>query len=300
MNGRILLTLAVPVLMLGGCHHMEVDEINKANLSGDDFEHELARDYRDFANFEAQAMYDYIDAGHFAQKGMSVANGENSLPEEPAQWGIEDQENLAELTRARDRLLAALAQGAAAKAPGPAARAQVQYDCWVEQQEEGHQFDHIAECREGFLRAIASTEEALTPEPAASREPAAPRGATGTPPTVVETEYMVFFAWDSAEINQTAAELLDRFATNLRNSAPRPILIVGHADRSGPADYNMELSERRADAVVDALSDRGIDKGRTTVRAEGETEPLVPTADGVRERQNRRVRIDLVGHRPGA
>ncbi|WP_139323556.1 OmpA family protein, partial [Roseomonas sp. TAS13] len=63
--------------------------------------------------------------------------------------------------------------------------------------------------------------------------------------------------------------------------------------RSGTPQYNMGLSRRRADAVAAELVRQGIQRSEITVEAFGESRPLVPTADGVREPQNRRVEIVL-------
>ncbi len=71
------------------------------------------------------------------------------------------------------------------------------------------------------------------------------------------------------------------------------IEIAGHADRAGTPQYNQRLSERRAQAVAAELERRGIARSAMTVQAFGESRPLVPTADGVREPQNRRVEIVL-------
>jgi len=67
--------------------------------------------------------------------------------------------------------------------------------------------------------------------------------------------------------------------------------VTGHADRAGSEAYNMELSLRRANAVRAALVARGVSPDSITVAGRGETEPDVPTADGVEEQVNRRVRI---------
>ena len=64
-------------------------------------------------------------------------------------------------------------------------------------------------------------------------------------------------------------------------------------DRAGTPQYNQALSERRAAAVAAELERRGIARAAMTVQAFGESRPLVPTADGVREPQNRRVEIVL-------
>src|SRR3546814_15044079 len=68
---------------------------------------------------------------------------------------------------------------------------------------------------------------------------------------------------------------------------------VGHADRSGPKPYNERLSKRRAEAVRAALVQQGVSAGEVGVVSKGETDPLVPTQDGVWDTQNRRVEIVL-------
>ena len=69
--------------------------------------------------------------------------------------------------------------------------------------------------------------------------------------------------------------------------------VTGHTDRAGSDAYNMALSLRRANAVKDQLVREGIPAAGITVVGRGESQPLVPTADGVREPQNRRVEIVL-------
>jgi len=68
-------------------------------------------------------------------------------------------------------------------------------------------------------------------------------------------------------------------------------MLAGHADRSGPAKYNVGLSQRRNASVQSYLTARGIPAGSISSEAFGETMPRVQTADGVRELQNRRVEI---------
>ena len=71
----------------------------------------------------------------------------------------------------------------------------------------------------------------------------------------------------------------------------RPVTLAGHADRSGSDAYNVGLSQRRANNVRSYLAGRGVPDGSITTEAFGESRPLVDTADGVREPQNRRVEI---------
>jgi len=71
------------------------------------------------------------------------------------------------------------------------------------------------------------------------------------------------------------------------------INVTGHADRSGSDQYNQALSLRRANTVKNALVQQGIAANQIVVVGSGESQPLVQTADGVQEPQNRRVEIVL-------
>jgi OOP family OmpA-OmpF porin len=119
----------------------------------------------------------------------------------------------------------------------------------------------------------------------------APAMAAATPSQV---QFITLFQFDSTEYapgNETIVrEALDAALANPSMS----LRIVGHADRSGPVAYNQTLSERRANRVIEELVSGGVDPVRISGEAVGETQPLVPTADGVREQGNRAVVINLM------
>ena len=71
------------------------------------------------------------------------------------------------------------------------------------------------------------------------------------------------------------------------------IEVQGNADRSGTPAYNQRLSLRRAQTVAAELVRNGVPRTAIDIQAFGDTRPLVPTAPGVREPQNRRVAIIL-------
>jgi outer membrane protein OmpA-like peptidoglycan-associated protein len=121
--------------------------------------------------------------------------------------------------------------------------------------------------------------------PAAPPPPAAPMAAAPS--------FMVFFDWDRSNLSQQALSTIQQAADQFRSTGKARITATGHADRSGPEDYNMALSLRRANAVKDALVRDGVPATAISVIGKGETQPLVQTADGVREPQNRRVEIVL-------
>lgn len=249
---------------------------NAAPTGGSAFTQNLAKDYSDYTRFEADEMYDWPDADHFAEKTLAAAEGRRVAPENPDDWDIDREDWRTELKQARGTLVSAYRDGFREDMPEVAASAQANYDCWVEQAEEGWQYDHIAKCREGFMAAMQKRQPVDTM-------------VEGPPPV------LVFFDWDVAQIPSEANRMLDAVA-NLAQENPNMMFdIVGHADTSGPADYNVGLSRERAQNIADALQSRGISTTRLDVSWQGESEPRVPTGDGVREPENRRVAIEPGG-----
>jgi len=111
------------------------------------------------------------------------------------------------------------------------------------------------------------------------------------PPAVAPPSFMVFFDWDKSNLSAQALATIKQAADAFRAKGNARITATGHTDTSGPESYNMALSLRRANAVKDALVRDGVPAQAITVIGMGEKGLLVPTADGVREPQNRRVEI---------
>ncbi len=132
---------------------------------------------------------------------------------------------------------------------------------------------------------------AQAPAPAPAPEPAP--APVETAPEPVVRNFLVFFDFDRSDLTPEALSIISSAADAARAAAPIRIELTGHADRSGPRTYNQGLSERRADAVASELVRLGITRSDIGVSARGEDDPLVPTPDGVREPQNRRVEIVL-------
>ena len=130
------------------------------------------------------------------------------------------------------------------------------------------------------------------PTPAPAAQPAPPRPTPAPPPVsnLPET-FIVFFDWDRSNLTPEAQAIVRRAAAFAESEGAARIAATGHADRSGPASYNLGLSERRAQAVKAELIRLGIAENEIFISWKGETENLVPTEDGVREPQNRRVEI---------
>jgi len=103
--------------------------------------------------------------------------------------------------------------------------------------------------------------------------------------------FIVFFDWDKSDITPEAASILDNAAAAYQRTGNASIELAGHTDKSGSDQYNQALSQRRADAVKTYLAGKGVPLSVMTTQAFGESQPLIDTADGMREPQNRRVEI---------
>jgi hypothetical protein len=181
--GRIAVVAAALVLTACTSNGL-LDDLDQAQPIGSDFSKELFKDYsylaRSFgdAGNSASSAFDSdstlslsggsADVGDlvnaYAQKALDSAQGQEVLPE-PAPDGNADAATM------RDRLLKALEDGRG-KFPADAARAQVQYDCWILNARVDGMRSASAQCRRGLDAALSQLEHELNPTPPA---PPAPR-----------------------------------------------------------------------------------------------------------------------------
>lgn len=286
-----VITIAALSLLMGAC----TTELQKAQRTqaqgGNDLTRAQSQTYLAMAENQYQGQYDFSGSERFARKSMQAARGEPVAPDSPGDKGLRPVKLNNELVSARQRMVSAL-QITPAPAPALAARAQGAYDCWLDEAAdpiyavEGDWLNSkVQNCRRDFDAAMTELERrptATSTPPAAAVPAARPAGAQ---------QLLVFFDFDRSDLTPEAQSVIRTAANNVRQGGVARIQVVGHADRSGSDAYNMALSSRRANAVRAALIRAGVPQNQITTEARGETQPLVPTADGAREPQNRRAEI---------
>ena len=117
----------------------------------------------------------------------------------------------------------------------------------------------------------------------------APEPPPAVPPKLVL--YGVNFDFDKSTLRPEDIAIIDRDVTSLDNWGNVNIEVAGHTDSRGSDEYNIKLSQRRAEAVRDYLIDKGIASGRLSARGYGESQPIASNATDEGRFQNRRVEL---------
>jgi len=235
--------------------------------TGSAFDNALHSEYGWVARTEHNSSEPASDVGAliFNKRAAAAGSGQQVEPFNPASVAIDD----AELNDGYTRLNAALANGGAQSNPAKMAEAQAAFDCWV-YANCNRQRGIEETCKARFLAAIAAFD--------------------GPPPAA---NYIVFFDWDSPAIRPDGAQVLNEVLNSANNMQGTKVYATGFTDSSGDATYNLGLSERRSVSVRDYLINGGLGASQVLIDWRGQADQRVPTPDGVREQENRRVEINL-------
>ena len=111
-------------------------------------------------------------------------------------------------------------------------------------------------------------------------------GAASKPSSTV-----LYFEFDSSDLNQDGTAVAEAWAQYLAANPSVKVRLEGHADERGTREYNVGLGERRANAVLEALTARGVAARQISVSSFGEERPVAMGHDESAWSQNRRVEI---------
>lgn len=265
---RIIPKLLLPLslILLSGCVDRMIDTVEKQKIRGDKFTAALKDEYIMLAQKESRFYNDSIDAQHFAVKAAQAGAGEEVVPEFPADWNIPDAK-VAEMTPYRDRLFFSIHKGGREVSPRLAAQAQVAFDCWVEEEEEGHK-PEIQKCHDLFLDKIQKLEAAVHE---------------------MSPIFVIWFNMNSSQLTEKGKIEIDQIVKTAREIPHHKIAIRGFTDGGGGRKHNLLLSHARAEAVKKAITSNGIPANRIS------TSIGLGEISGSRELDpnNRRVEIQL-------
>jgi OOP family OmpA-OmpF porin len=107
----------------------------------------------------------------------------------------------------------------------------------------------------------------------------------------LEQTLKLLFDFDSAELRPESITELERVVKFMGDVPFATTLIQGHTDSVGGDAYNLALSDRRAKAVFDYLSSRGVDPARVKSEGKGEAEPIADNKTAEGRQENRRVML---------
>ncbi len=143
------------------------------------------------------------------------------------------------------------------------------------------------------------TEDALNKAKAAKKQAkinCAPKPAPKPAPVKQEIIELkgVQFEYNSATLTRTSTAILDAAVETLVKRPDIRVEVAAHTDSTGSADYNQQLSERRAASVMAYLQEHGIDASRLTSKGYGESQPIADNSTEEGRAKNRRVELRVL------
>ena len=267
----------VGLLLLGACTTGHIDDqlrsIEQDPGQGSAFAKGLHKEYiglaRDFqkSNFPSEALF-------WGDKSAKAGTGE-----EPSWEAVDNQglppDQLTEARKAEARLNAAIAAGAKTSAPADLAFAQASFDCTIHDWHEAYK-PVTDGCRTRFEAAAAKLEK----HAAAAAEPRV-------------TVFWIYFESGKFDISPEAAHILDTALAAIKEHGAKEVVLTGHTDTVGTAEYDLRLSHKRARSAKQYMIQRGVPASIITDRGKGKTDLRVPTPDNVREQENRNVHVEI-------
>lgn len=275
---KISATLGVTAMLASCASNYDVARVSGMTDQGGAFATALHKRYVERAQFEVNEG-DWASVKFFNTRAEMAALGDV-----PAVQSANDRDlkvDLNDINLAYNTLSGALKTSAPQVTPDACARAQTWFEHWMEQAAEGHQPDHILAARSGFDLAM----------PECKGEMPVVKPMVKPVSTAMSASFIVYFDHNSAELTPSANVIVG-LATGVGMDAyASRAVLVGHTDTSGASAYNVALSQKRAQAVADAMLAKGMPAAEVRASHAGESDPKVATGDNVREGLNRRVVI---------
>lgn len=276
---HILLITAISPIMISCA--TQIKEFTPGDAEAAPYLGMLEKEYRDLAS-RKRSRLDIKDGTHFAAKAAMAGNGKFVTPDHPRDREIAT-DNFSKIWTAHERL-SSLPLEVYTAFPRDAATAHASFDCWLEELEESRQAYTPGICESRWDDAIIQLE--------------CWDGCDSPDQTRIDGKFIssstILFGFNSTEVSGAAAQaIIGQAAREAAEQNVTTVKVTGFTDRTGPADYNRLLAERRAKAVARALERSGIPSSIIVVEARGEVNPAIPTDDEVKLEANRRAEIEF-------
>lgn len=285
MNKGFKASLLVATLMVGACSHYSDDltamgttmsqpqqayaaltspapnavEPAAGGTTAGDMNTIMAREYYEMAKFENDKAYDYKAAKTYTNKAMAASKGKTPMPSSISAYDV-TPEQAAELKPARSALVAAIKEQNASENQYALAKAQTNFDCWLERAEEATDATHYAQCKEGFEQAMASI---VMPAAGEVQE----QQASTTPQqqqTIPADHYDVAFAQNGTAIEPQSFTVIEQVGWFLksRQGEGYTATLAGFSEAKVETEYSRQLVSTRVRVVRDALIGQGIPESK--------------------------------------
>lgn len=277
---KIKVFITCSALYLATACATNLSKLNKQDITGQSFNAYLAEGYKALAN-DGVTQRDRKYSEHIANKGLAALSGSPSMvtvtPDNPADFKINNKEELKELLQAHENLLKVIASNIHHKNARlkSLADAQVNFDCWIEEAKQQRK-ETLKVCKDKFYSSL--------------RDSVFKDGGNLEIRTMKDG-YIVYFQHKHADLNNVDHDNLHRI-TDLLNADPSAYITVdGFTDRANNAKYNHQLSLKRAHVVAKYLQAHGLKKQKVKVRAIEKEVRAINNRDVLKDMQNRRVEI---------
>ncbi len=242
----------------------------------------------------ARAAYAEIEANPNAQSLASLYDAEQALKKAENAGTVVEMEHLAYLAEKQAEITAAMAETKGAK---------TKREVLTKQQDEARLSAREREILEKQRQADMALDEAERARQEAQKLAAKNQDlekqlselqGKQTDKGLVLTLGDVLFETGKADLLSGALQQMDKIAAYLSQAVDRNVLVEGHTDNVGSDEYNMGLSERRANSVRFALVERGVTSNRILAKGYGKSKPVAENNTDVGRQQNRRVEITIL------
>lgn len=260
MKASYLIATISALALLGACSNDAlIKQTEQKSPTGNAFTKDAYAEYMKLAESE-EKQADHSSAKHYLTKASLSAEGKEVGPDDPKLRQIDNAEKKP-IEAGYAKLTTALRNGAGERKPAEAAKAQAMLDCWMEQAEEGWQWDDIATCRTGFEQSVAALGDTAT-----SADKAMP--PSGSP-------FTVNFEFDSVDLTPASKAEMTKILEKVSVYKPKSIRITAHTDLVGGEKYNEALSQKRAAALKREIEGTGT--ASIVATGVGTADPVVNT-----------------------